>query len=36
MGIIPVGNTSAEATKFLADEIAKWGQVIRQGNVKAE
>lgn len=36
MGIIPVGNSSAEASKFLADEVAKWGQVIRTGGVKAD
>ena len=34
--IIPVGNTPAEARKYLDDEIAKWKQVIKTANVKAE
>ncbi|MFM7007941.1 MAG: Bug family tripartite tricarboxylate transporter substrate binding protein [Betaproteobacteria bacterium] len=36
LGIIPVGKTPAETTKFLEDEVAKWGKVITQANVKAE
>lgn len=36
MGIFPVGNTPAEASKFLADEVAKWAGVIRTGNVKVD
>lgn len=35
-GIIPVGNTPEEATSFLKDEIAKWGKVIRDANVRLE
>ena len=36
LGIIPMGKTPAETTKFLEDEVAKWGKVITQANVKAE
>jgi tripartite-type tricarboxylate transporter receptor subunit TctC len=36
IGIIPVGNTPAEAQKFLDDEVAKWGKVISTAGVKAE
>jgi len=36
MGIVPVGNTPAEAGKFLDDEIAKWAKVISTAGVKAE
>jgi len=36
LGIIPVGNTPAQATAFLKEEIQKWGQVIKTANVKAE
>jgi hypothetical protein len=28
--------TSAEFGKFIADEIEKWGKVIRAANIKAE
>ena len=35
-GIIPVGNTPDEASAFLKNEIAKWGKVIRDANVKVE
>jgi len=36
LGIIPVGNTSDQAAKFLADEIAQWGRVISTAGVKAD
>jgi len=36
LGIEPVGGTSAEAAKFLAEEIAKWAKVITTAGVKAE
>ena len=36
LGIIPMGKTPTETTKFLEDEVAKWGKVITQANVKAE
>jgi len=36
IGIIPVGNTPEQATKFLADEITKWSKVITTAGVKAE
>ncbi len=35
-GLIPVGNTPAEAAAFLRDEVTKWGKVIRDANVKVE
>jgi hypothetical protein len=31
-----VGNSPAEAAKFLADEVAKWAKVITAAGVKAE
>jgi tripartite-type tricarboxylate transporter receptor subunit TctC len=36
IGIVPVGNTPAQAAKFLEDEIAKWAKVITAAGVKAE
>jgi len=36
IGIIPVGNSPAEAGKFLQDEVAKWAKVINTAGVKAE
>ena len=36
LSIEPVGNTPEQATKFLADEIAKWAKVINTAGVKAE
>ena len=36
LGIEPVGNTPAEAGKFLEDEVAKWAKVITTAGVKAE
>jgi len=36
LSIEPVGNTPEQATKFLADEIAKWSTVITKAGVKAE
>jgi tripartite-type tricarboxylate transporter receptor subunit TctC len=36
IGIIPVGNTPAQAQKFLDDEVAKWAKVITTAGVKAE
>lgn len=35
-GAEPMGNTSREATEFLKVEIARWGKVIKQANVKIE
>jgi len=35
-GSEPVGNTPKEATEFLKAEIARWGKVIKQANVKVE
>lgn len=36
MGIDPVGGTPAEFTKFLSDEVEKWGKVIKMAGVKVE
>ncbi len=36
IGIVPVGNTPAQAQKFLDDEVAKWAKVITTAGVKAE
>ena len=36
IGIEPVGNSPEQASKFLADEIAKWAKVITAAGVKAE
>jgi tripartite-type tricarboxylate transporter receptor subunit TctC len=36
MGLLPVGSTPAEAAKFLADEVAKWGEVITKAGIKVE
>jgi tripartite-type tricarboxylate transporter receptor subunit TctC len=36
IGIVPVGNSPAEAAKFLDDEVAKWAKVINTAGVKAE
>jgi len=36
LGIDPVGNTPAEAGKFLEDEVAKWAKVITTAGVKIE
>ena len=35
-GAEPVGNSEAEFTAFIRDEIAKWGRVIKAANVKIE
>ncbi len=36
LGIFPGGGTPEQASKFLADEIAKWSRVITTAGVKAE
>ena len=36
MGNEPVGSTSEEFAKFLRDEVAKWGKVIRDANVRID
>jgi len=36
LGIEPVGGTSAEFTRFLQDEVAKWAKVIKDANVKID
>jgi tripartite-type tricarboxylate transporter receptor subunit TctC len=35
-GFEPVGNTSAEFTAFLKNEVAKWARVIKEANVKID
>ena len=36
MGIDPVGNSLAEFSKFLRDEVAKWAKVIKDANVRID
>jgi tripartite-type tricarboxylate transporter receptor subunit TctC len=36
IGIIPVGNSPADAQKFLDEEVARWAGVITKAGVKAE
>jgi tripartite-type tricarboxylate transporter receptor subunit TctC len=36
IGIIPVGNTPAQAQQFLDSEVAKWAKVITTAGVKAD
>jgi hypothetical protein len=36
LGVDPTSMTSAAFGKFIADEIEKWGNVIRALNIKAE
>ena len=36
IGIVPVGNSPAQAVKFLDEEIARWAKVINTAGVKAE
>ena len=36
LGIDPIGNSPAEAGRFLEDEVAKWAKVITTAGVKAE
>ncbi len=36
MGAWPIPGSPADATKLVADEIAKWGKVIRAANLKVQ
>lgn len=36
MGIDPVGNSPAEFSRFLRDEVAKWAKVIKDANVRID
>jgi tripartite-type tricarboxylate transporter receptor subunit TctC len=36
MGADPVGNTPEEYTRFVENEIAKWGKVIKFAGIKGE
>lgn len=36
LGIDPVGNTPAEFSRFLQDEVDKWAKVIKAANVRVE
>lgn len=36
LGIDPMGNTPEDFTQFLGGEVAKWGKVIKQANVRIE
>jgi tripartite-type tricarboxylate transporter receptor subunit TctC len=34
LGILPVGNSSTEFSRILADDIARWTAVARAGNIR--
>jgi len=36
LGLDPVGNTPAQATKLVADEMDRWTAVIKAAGIKAE
>jgi tripartite-type tricarboxylate transporter receptor subunit TctC len=36
LALVPVGSTPAQAAKFFADEVAKWGEVITKAGIKVE
>jgi tripartite-type tricarboxylate transporter receptor subunit TctC len=36
LGILPVGNSSADFARILASDIARWTEVARAGNIKIE
>lgn len=36
MGTVPAGSSPAEFSRFLADETAKWGKVIKTANVRLD
>ena len=36
LGNVPMSMTSAEFGEFIADEIKKWGKVIRTAGIKVE
>jgi tripartite-type tricarboxylate transporter receptor subunit TctC len=35
-GAVPGGNSRAEFGEFIKAEMAKWGEVIRRGNIRAD
>ena len=35
-GAVPAPTSSAEFGRFLADELARWGRVVRERDIKAE
>ena len=36
LGLDPVGNTPAQATKLVADEMDRWTAVVKAAGIKAE
>jgi hypothetical protein len=36
MAFVPVANTPAQAAQLLDSEIARWSELIKQQNIKAE
>jgi tripartite-type tricarboxylate transporter receptor subunit TctC len=36
LGVLPVGNSPQEAAEFFKAEMAKWGKIIKEANVKPE
>jgi tripartite-type tricarboxylate transporter receptor subunit TctC len=35
-GAVPAPTSSAEFGKFLGDELARWGRVVQEKNIKGE
>jgi len=35
-GVVPATDTPAEFAKYLADEYARWGRIIREKGIKAQ
>jgi len=35
-GALPIGDTPEEFTQYIRDEIAKWGKVVREANIKLD
>jgi hypothetical protein len=36
LGFVPVANTPAEFGQMIGPEVARWKQVIREANIKAD
>jgi tripartite-type tricarboxylate transporter receptor subunit TctC len=36
LGFVPVANTPAEFARMIGPEVARWMQVIREANIKAD
>ena len=36
LGAIPVGNTPAQATRYLNEQVIKWAKVVKASGAKAD